>query len=212
MLVTIFANGHFSKSYSASLSVDKSDIVIAADGGAHHCELLGILPDILIGDSDSISSELLYKYQENKVEIEKFPVDKDATDLELSIDFAKTKYADKINIFGCLGGRWDMSLANIFLLCQAKYEEIEITLFADDCRIQLLAPGTHKLKGAIGQTISLLPINGNGGELTLSGLKYSLTSAQIDFGSSLGVSNIITTDNPQVSFKSGKLLLVYLDK
>ena len=73
----------------------KYDYIICADGGLEKASNYGIVPDIIIGDFDSVDANVLKQY-ENRVLIEKFPSEKDFTDMELAVEFAvsKGKYFD----------------------------------------------------------------------------------------------------------------------
>lgn len=211
MKAAIFANGEFTRSPFTDMTIDQANLIIAADGGANHCKLLNITPDVLVGDLDSVSSSTLAEYQQSGVPVKRFPEQKDATDLELALDYAVARGALEITILGCLGGRWDMSLANILLLSHSKYTKVSILLCAEKSRIQVLFPGKHTLIGNIGQRISLLPLGQECSGISLEGFQYPLVKAVIPLGSTLGVSNVICHQNPTVFITKGKLLCIFLD-
>lgn len=208
MRAIIFANGELKELPKGISSIAPADLVIAADGGAGHCQLLGITPDIIIGDLDSIEEKLLRSYREQKVVILQYPSEKDATDLELALDQAVKSQALQLDIFGALGGRWDMSLANVLLMASARYRDIEITLYGDDCSMKILHPGKNMVFGKKGQTLSLLPLTGDIVDLHLRGLQYPLKGKNISFGSSLGVSNVFASSQAEVEHGQGILLCV----
>jgi thiamine pyrophosphokinase len=107
----IFANGELNSQVPASIDYLPDDWIIAADGGARHCMGLGLVPMVVIGDFDSLSlAEITYLEAEN-VQLIRYPVQKDETDLELAIQHAIHLGAEEICIFGALGARWDMTLA-----------------------------------------------------------------------------------------------------
>lgn len=211
MKTVIFANGDYSHSAATGAVVDRATLIIAADGGANHCSLNGIVPDIIIGDCDSIQPDLLSHYLQQDVTISRFPKEKDATDLELAIDYAVQQEAVTIDILGILGRRWDMSLSNILLCTQHKYSGKAITLYGEDCRIEILHPGVHTIKNRKEQRLSLLPIQGDALGVTLRGFEYSLSNATICFGSSLGVSNVITSEKATIEHTHGILLSIHQD-
>ncbi len=151
MIVLILANGELEKSPTLLELAKDADLVIAADGGARHCRLIARLPDTLIGDFDSIPQELLNEFKTGGVEILQYPKRKNATDLELAIDHAIVKGATQIYFAGMLGGRWDMSLSNIFLLAHDKYKTIRLSILSDDCVLHILHPGKHSYTTKIGQ-------------------------------------------------------------
>ncbi len=209
MFAVIFANGTLDPSAELDSLINQAELVIAADGGASHCNRLGITPDILLGDLDSIDPPLLAAYQDKAIAIQRHPRHKDATDLELALDLAVEKGARTIRLIGALGGRWDMSLANIMLAASDKYKNQEILLSGQDCSMQILHPGKDcTLSGRPGQKVSLVPLKGDVHGVTLTGFAYPLTGQTILFGSSLGVSNIMHTDQATVQHREGILLCV----
>ena len=90
------------------------DLCIAVDGGLVHCQALQIVPDLIIGDFDSISPEILKKYPTVPTEI--FPIDKDQTDMELAIDKVNLPDVKKIALFGAMEKRTDHALSNLHLM------------------------------------------------------------------------------------------------
>ena len=208
MLVLIIANGELHQNSRSSELIDDADYIIAADGGANHCSRLSLVPDFIVGDMDSIASRTLEHFEKLHVTLEKHPVKKDSTDLELALNQAATLSASKIHILGALGGRWDMSLANILLSANEVYKEIAITLSGDDGQIQILHPGTTSIQGQAGQRISFIPLRGDATGVTLTGFEYPLEESIIPFGSTLGVSNILEEAEATVEFKSSVLLCI----
>ena len=209
MLTLIFANGTLDQSPHLATIIEQADLIIAADGGANHCARLGIVPGILLGDLDSIDPKILATYQNKGVAIHQYPPQKDATDLELAIDLATQKGAQTIWMTGVLGGRWDMSLANIMLAANDKYKGKEICLLAQDCSMQILHPGkTHTIRGMHYRKVSLLPLRGDVHGVTLTGFEYPLSHHTIPFGATLGVSNILKKKTATVQHTQGILLCV----
>ena len=209
MIVLILANGELHKSPTLLQLVKEADCIIAADGGARYCEILERLPDTLIGDLDSIPADLLKDFKTRDIEILKHPERKNATDLELAIDLAIKKGATKIYFAGMLGGRWDMSLSNIFLLAHNKYEKIRLSILSTDCVLHILHPGKHSFKTKLGQRVSLLPLKEDAQGITLTGFEYPLNHYTIPFGSSIGVSNVTSDTTVHVQHSRGVLLTLF---
>ncbi|MCP3890577.1 MAG: thiamine diphosphokinase [Desulfobulbaceae bacterium] len=209
MRAVIFVNGELEEQHGVHNVTATADLIIAADGGANHCARLGITPDILIGDLDSIDPVTLATYRKNKVVIERHPVRKDATDLELAVDFALKENVSSLHILAALGGRWDMSLANILLLANSKYKSISITLESHDNSMRILHPGTNVIDGKKGQRVSLLPLQGDAMEVSLIGFEYPLAEQDISFGSTLGVSNVLINTSGTIKHKGGILLAIF---
>lgn len=213
MITLIFANGILDHSPILSALLLQTDLIIAADGGADHCARLGINPDILLGDLDSIDPKQLAKYTSEGIAIHRHPPRKDATDLELAIDLATQKGARTIWLIGALGGRWDMSLANIMLGANDTYKDQEILLLDQDCIMRILHPGKRNIiKGEPNQRVSFLPLKNDVHDITLTGFEYPLINHTIAFGSTLGVSNILNNHQATEQHSTGVLLCVHFNK
>lgn len=216
MLTLIFANGTLEPLPDVLPDLlERADRIIAADGGANHCARLGIVPTTLIGDLDSVEADILQKFQTQGVDIHRHPPEKDATDLELALDLALDLAiegeATTAWLFGALGGRWDMSLANILLGAQEKYRTLHITLPGPDCLMHILHPGkTFTVHKSQGRKVSLLPLKNDVHGLTLKGFQYPLRDATLRFGSTRGVSNVLSGPVGTVHFQKGLLLCVCL--
>ena len=191
----------------------QTDLIIAADGGANHCARLGITPDILLGDLDSIDPKNLAKLANEKITIHRHPMRKNATDLELALDLAVQQRARTIWLVGALGGRWDMSLANIMLAANDKYKEQEVILLDQDCILRILHPGKiHTINGTPDQKVSFLPLKNDVHDVTLTGFEYPLSHHTISFGSTLGVSNILNNHQATEQHSKGVLLCIHFKK
>lgn len=209
MTAVIFANGVLNRAPKLDELIHQAELVIAADGGANHCDMLGITPDFLLGDLDSIDPAVLTNYQHKGIAIKRHPPRKDATDLELALDLAVEKGARMVWLIGALGGRWDMSVANILLAASAKYQDLHIFLAGQDCTMQILHPGPiHTIRGEAEQKVSLLALQSDVHGVTLTGFAYPLTEHTLLFGSSQGVSNLMLADEATVQHADGTLLCV----
>lgn len=213
MPTIIFANGLPATPPNLVSLLATATLIIAADGGSSACERLGIIPDVLIGDLDSTPPAIVEKYMQKGVAIIRHPPRKDATDLELAIDFALLKGARRVILLGGLGGRWDMSLANILLCAAKKYCAMLITVAETDCTMHLLHPGKpFTLRGLPGEKVSILPLQGEVAGLTLLGFEYPLQAATLPFGTTQGISNVLLQPEATVEFVSGILLCIHLFK
>jgi thiamine pyrophosphokinase len=209
MITLIFASGVLNQSTYLDALIKKADLLIAADGGANHCARFGITPDILLGDLDSIDPAVLADYQKKGITIHRHPRRKDATDLELALDLAMRESTGTVWLIGALGGRWDMSLANIMLAAGNSYLGLEIFLLGQDCFMQILHPGKKYTLSVIpGQKVSFLPLKNDALGVTLTGVEYPLTDHTISFGSTLGISNIIKKHQATVQHTEGVLLCI----
>ena len=109
----IIANGHLSNPGEARQRIRPGDQVICADGGTRHAQAMGITPDIIVGDLDSLAQGLHSELEAAGVRFEVYPARKDETDLELALRLAINEGATEIEMLAMLGGRLDQSLANL---------------------------------------------------------------------------------------------------
>lgn len=211
MLTVILANGDLTDTPDLSDLFAQADLIIAVDGGANHCFRRGILPEAIIGDLDSIDPAVLTEFQNKAVTIYRHPPRKDATDLELALDLAVTKGARGVWLLGGLGGRWDMSIANVMLLAGDKYKILSFTMPGPGCIMHILHPGEpFALHGLPGQNVSLIPLHGDVQGLSLHGFEYPLANDTLLFGSTRGISNVLQGPDATVQFHSGVLLCTRL--
>ena len=207
--------------------IDGADLVVAADIGGKLLLDLGVpedIPTILIGDMDSIDEADLADFKEFKkngenVEVIKVSPEKDATDTELAFDIALKKGADEIIILGALGGRMDHALANLSLLIRTKVvngnrrKKVRVKIVDERQEIALLDVGVkNRIGGNLGDTVSLLSLEGDAEGVITNDLKYPLSDAVLSHFSPLGVSNVVSGADPWVLFKKGLLLLIRVKK
>lgn len=181
--------------------------VIACDGGLHHCRKMVIVPDIVVGDFDSVSDEDKSFFCERGVEKIIYPRKKDFTDMEIGINLAIEKGSDEIYILGGLGGRFDHSLANLHILVNPIVRGIKACL-VDENNIITLVKDNLDIRGEVGQNVSLLPLTTEVKGVTTNNLEYPLDNSTMRIGSSLGVSNVMTADTASVSVKEGYLIVI----
>ena len=211
MRAVIFANGDFGQPGIVESLLKPEDVLIAADGGAAHMQALHLLPEAAVGDFDSISEEQLKALQNKGVNIVRYPVKKDFTDLELALQYAQTVGVDDVLLLGALGNRWDQSLANLLLPAAAAYKSLRIRLVDGNQEITLIQAGqTLQLNGQSGDTLSLIPLVGDATGITTQGLEYPLTGETLTFGSTRGVSNVLLADCVSITLDTGTLLCVLI--
>ncbi|MGI6777036.1 MAG: thiamine diphosphokinase [Acetivibrionales bacterium] len=207
MTAVIISNGNICDYEYMRRYIEKSHYIICTDGAVRHLELLGIKPDVLLGDFDSISSSELMRYKSSGVPLCKYPAEKDMTDTELAVDFAVDKGYGRIIILGALGTRFDHSLSNIFLLKKMLDRKVEGVIIDEYNEIRLIKDRIT-LTREERVMITLLPLSSKVEGITTKGLRYPLFNATIEIGSSWGVSNEFTQDTAEVTIGSGLLLVI----
>ena len=206
------ANGALTAN-SISSFIFNSAYCICADRGAVIAEKFGKNPDYLVGDMDSIPAELLQKYQKTGVPQKLFQPEKDYTDGEIAlnyaVNYAKEHDIKKICVIGACGGRLDHTLANIFVGTQAVDNDLDIIYCNNDSFLYILKGNCRrKVELNNGRTISLLPLFGKAGGITLQGFKYPLQNAALYADKSMGISNELMKSEGCISLSEGYLLVV----
>jgi thiamine pyrophosphokinase len=205
----IFANGEMLKTPGMLQDLQPGDVIIAADGGTYHCQALGMTPEVIIGDFDSLETDELASYEQQGVETIRYPSHKDETDLELALQYAQKHGFREIYVIGALGSRWDMTLANIMLIAHPNFSGINIHLLDGSQEFIILRGGQHAtLHGQPGKPLSLIPLGGDCLGVSTQGLEYPLRDETLYFGAPRGVSNVFIADAAQVELKEGVLLCI----
>lgn len=183
--------------------------VIAADGGARNAHYFGLRVQTVIGDLDSLSAAELQALRADGAEIFQYPVTKDETDLELTLLHAAEQGVNRVRLFGTIGDRMDQTLSNVYLLALPVLRGRDVQLVAVNQAMSLLYPGQHLIQGQAGDTLSLIPMNGDAHGIRTVGLQYPLVDEVLKFGPARGVSNVLLSTTAEVYFTDGLLLAVH---
>lgn len=180
---------------------------IAADAGLDHARRLGLVPDVVVGDLDSVSADGLQWAEHTGIEIRRHPADKDQTDLELALELAIGAGSDRIVVAAIGGGRFDHLLANVAVLADDRYAGPDIEAYVGTAVISVVR-GRRQLQGRIGELVSLVPLLGDATAVTTSGLEYPLDGETLRAGATRGVSNVFTATEASVEVGTGVLLAI----
>jgi len=191
--------------------LEGADMVVAADGGGDAVAILGLEPDVLVGDFDSISKNRLEELKAAGIPIVQYPKEKDETDGELAILYALEKGADSLVVLGAFGGRIDHELANLMLLTRPELEDKEVVVVDGNQAVRILRGGESlAVCGEIGDTLSLIPVGGDARGVTTEGLLYRLQDGELLMGPARGVSNEFVASEATVSLREGMLFVVHV--
>jgi thiamine pyrophosphokinase len=188
-------------------ALDPAAMCIAADSGLDHARALGLVPDLVIGDLDSVTPAALAWAELRGVPIERHPTDKAQTDLELALSRAVDLDPVRVVVAGIGGGRLDHFLANVAVLADRRWSAVAVDGLIDGATISVIH-GERTLQGQIGDLVSLLPVHGDALGVTTIGLRWPLQAATLTAGTSWGVSNVFTAATATVSLHHGTLLAV----
>lgn len=190
--------------------LDAADLVVAADGGALSAERCGRLPDVLVGDLDSIDRGDLARLEAAGVAIERHSSDKDASDTELALERAVAMGAARVDLLGATGGqRLDHELANVLLVADPRYAALDVRLVHGSTVVRVVhGGGSVDLEARSGDVVALLPVAGDATGVTTRGLRWELDRATLALGRSRGLSNEVVGAPASVRLESGTLLVV----
>lgn len=207
MKIVISASGGFDPTPAIRDCLDQADLIIAADGGAAHLHRLGICPQVIIGDLDSITDEIRQFFRHRDVPFLSHPPKKDQTDMELCLAHALEQGASEITFLGATGHRLDHTLANMFLLKRLDDAGVEGRILDAHNEIRLVSRSLS-LKGNPGEILSLVPVSDRVTGITLEGFEYPLENATLCMGSARGVSNRFLGGAASIAIASGLALAV----
>lgn len=207
MKIAILTNGSVLDKEFYQAKIKDYDLVICADGGLQHAYNMGLLPQIAIGDFDSTSPEIRSYYQGKGCKMMTHPSMKNETDTELALDYAINQKPESIDILAGLGTRLDHSLANVHLLKKTLDQGVLARIITEHNEVMLI-DSNIKIKGTIGDGVSLLPLTSSVMGVFTTGLAYPVENGSFHIGKPYGVSNYMTGTMAQIKIKSGLLLVI----
>lgn len=186
---------------AAWLAKEDGDLLICADGGYAAAIRHGLIPDLTVGDFDSMPAISV------KGDILRLPVEKDDTDMLVCIKQGRARGFRDFVAAGCLGGRFDHTIA--CLQCSADCAQRGETLWLCDAqnRVVVLPPGRHILPRMEGRKLSLLAYTPEVRNVTLRGTKWELTESTLNAQYPLGCSNEWVQPEAILSFEEGLLVV-----
>lgn len=210
MKIAVLANGAWDSEWGKQ-ALQEVDLLICADGGANNAALSGRLPDLLIGDLDSITPENLSQCEKNSgCVIRRYPCEKDETDLELALFWAEQQAGlvkeQEILLFGAAGKRIDHFLGNLALMLAYARKGYRIRLIDPEHELWIVR-GREEIRAPIGQQISLIALSEKA-VITTEGLYYPLRQEALMQDSPRGVSNVFLKEDAVVQVHEGWVLVI----
>ena len=176
--------------------------ICAADSGLDYCMENGLLPDYILGDMDSISSDIVLKNFDSSI-IETHPEDKDHTDTELGLQHLFERNFDQVILVGGGGGRLDHLLAVAALFDRERAPDCWIT---GNEEIRLIS-GSYNGVGRKGETVSFFPAGSDPCRMKSRGLFWPLNTLEWAKGD-IGISNRLQENEFSIEMESGRLIMI----
>jgi thiamine pyrophosphokinase len=207
----IFVNGELGFPILLSDMIHTDDWLIAADGGYHLVKALKLAPSLVIGDLDSLKEQDLEEIKQSKIPLQRFPQEKDETDLELAINAAVARGSRSIRIVGASGGRQDQELGILFQLLRPDLAAVDARL--EDGRTEAWLLRTEGvIQGEVGDTVSLLPMGSAVHGIITEGLRYPLRAETLWPYKTRGISNVMESKEARIVIREGTLICVHIRK
>ncbi len=195
------------------IPVEDGDYVIAVDGGFRYCQMLGILPDLILGDMDSASEEERAVIEEIEREdpsrIHRLKPEKDDTDTLSAVREGLERGYRKFYFYGALGGRLDHSIANIQTLLFLKKQGAVGYILTDTQLVTVIRNEEITFHAGVEGRMSLFSLGEKAEKVTIKGMKYVLTEDTVTNDFPIGISNeFIKTEEALVRVENGELLIM----
>lgn len=198
----VFAGGEFSLPANIDDILKEQSIIVCADSGYDSAAKIGVVPDVIIGDMDSVEKNL-----PNGAKQIKLNINKDDTDTEACINYLIEEGYSDITLICALGGRKDHELANIMLMVYAAKRGVNLTIKSSNTEM-FAVTDFLTVSGKIGDWLSLIPVFGDAEGVTLSGLKYPLENGCLSVGKTVGISNEFIKNQITIKVKKGLVIAI----
>ncbi len=195
----IFCAGGFDR---LAFPLEKDDYVIAADGGFAHAQALGLNPDAVLGDFDSLG------FVPENANV--FPVEKDDTDAMLAIRHGLERGYREFVLYGTLDGpRLDHTVANFQALQYLADHNATGWLIGLTQIATVVKNETVCFPSSAKGILSLFCMGTDARGITLENLQYPLKNGTMTCGFPLGVSNHFVGKSSRISVRDGSLLMLW---
>ncbi len=184
---------------------------LAVDGGLLQYLLMDRVPDMFIGDLDSVGESVLYWYFRRKSNCILLKKDKDFLDMEAAIEYLTATHVGSAEVWGVTGGRMDQTFACIPLLKKAMKNNLRLTIFSGNEKIGML-DGEREMvfNSGVGDTWSFIPIGGDVTGVSLKGFQFQLEDKVLKSTETVALSNVSVSKC--VSIKMNKGTIMYFNK
>jgi thiamine pyrophosphokinase len=205
----IFLNGSPDSSDLLRRVAGFADLIVAANGGTRYALEVGIVPDLVVGDMDSLGEELMLELDRLGASLERHPVRKDKMDGQLAVLAARERGATAADLLCAVGGTLGALFSVPQILLAAERIGLRSTVVADRGRIFVVEAGSRTVQGDPQDSVSIFPLSGLATGVTLESMEYPLENASLEPGDTLGFHNELIGRKANVSVEEGALLVVH---
>ena len=209
----VIGAGNFAQDH---VDIGEGNFCIAVDGGYAYCRQLGIEPDLIIGDMDSLPGNLRGEIEETIKARPEMVVclcpEKDDTDMLAALRIGMQKGYKDYRIYGALGGRMEHTIANIQCLCYLKNNGARGTILEEGIAITVIKNEKVSFGKRNKGYLSLFSLGERAEGVTITGMKYPLNYALVTNDYPIGISNEFIGEEGMVEVKNGMLLAILSPK
>jgi thiamine pyrophosphokinase len=201
-LAAVFLDGEYGEPAWYRDLAARAGLVAAADGGARFLAEIGVTPDVVVGDFDSLDAAGIRSLEAAGVELVRHPVRKDVTDGELAVEEALRRGAGEILLAGATGAL-DHTLGHLAILRRLAARGVAARMVAPDLTVAVLAaPAAVRLAVPAGVRVSLVPLAADA-VVSLTGLDYPLDHGRLPVDACLGIGNHAASTGAEVEVHEG---------
>ncbi|PIZ61826.1 thiamine diphosphokinase [Candidatus Roizmanbacteria bacterium CG_4_10_14_0_2_um_filter_39_13] len=187
--------------------INETQYIIAVDGGANMLSKQNIIPDVLIGDMDSIDKDVYRILKQNNTKVIIHPKEKDQTDSELAISYAIDRGFKEVIITGFVGDRFDHMIATINYLSKLL-TKLKVKIINNNEDIYFVT-NSLQFNGKINDEVSIIPLHADAEGVMTNGLQYELNHEILQLSSTRGISNVINNPTVSILLEKGVVMVVH---
>lgn len=180
------------------------DVIIAVDGGYEYLKAIDVVPDMVMGDFDSLG------YEPKDIRHVRFSAHKDKSDMELAIDRAKTLKCDSLYVFGALGGRLDHTFANLSIFAKASENGMAVCMVGlTEAIFFITGPDVFEAEAREEGTVSVFSATDVSSGVFERGMEWDLDDVVLDNRTSRGLSNQLKGEPVMIGVECGTLMIFF---
>jgi thiamine pyrophosphokinase len=205
----VFLNGAADPPELLRAAAGRADLVVAADGGARRALDAGIVPELVVGDMDSLGEAGAREAEGRGAVLERHPAEKDKMDGHLAVMAVRERGATEVDLLCATGGQLGALFAVPHILLAAERMGVRAAMVADWGQAFVLESGNRTVTGRPRDSVSVFPLIGPAVGVTLEGFAYPLADARLEIGDTLGFHNELIGSTARVSVHEGALLVIH---